>query len=99
MVDRIAAYRGSGHYAFVCYAHADASIVYEEIYWLSEQGVNVWYDEGIVPGASWRAELADAILGADQFLLFISSSSLQSAHCNREINLALDEGKLIVPIY
>ena len=46
------AYGGDEPYVFVSYAHEDAQAVYSELGWLREQGVNVWYDEGISPGRS-----------------------------------------------
>ena len=48
------AYQGDAPYIFVSYAHDDAALVYPEITRLKEQGFNVWYDEGISPGATWR---------------------------------------------
>ncbi len=88
-----------GPYVFVCYAHADTATVYPEIAWLNEQGVQVWYDQGIEPGSNWRSTIGDALLGASHVLFFISESSLASAHCNREIHLALDEETNVIPIY
>ncbi len=92
-------YDGENPFVFVCYAHADQDVVYEEIEWLSHQGVNIWYDEGISAGKNWRAEIGTSIDGASWVLFYISRASLESDHCNREINLALDEGKEIIPIY
>jgi TolB-like protein len=94
-----AAYTGDEPYIFVCYAHDDQGVVYPEIRWLHEQGANLWYDEGISAGKNWRAAIGDSLLGASHILFYISKRSLTSDHCNREINLALDEGKDIVPIY
>ena len=59
------AYKGGQPYIFVCYAHDDVEMVYPEITWLRDQGFNIWYDDGISPGASWRQELADAIDSSD----------------------------------
>ena len=53
----IEAYRGDEPYVFICYAHDDQAVVYPEISWLQEQGVNIWYDEGISPGEEWSEEL------------------------------------------
>ncbi len=92
-------YAGDEPYVFVCYAHADEKVVYPEIHWLYKHGVNVWYDEGISAGKVWRAEIADAIQGAPKLLYYISKASLQSAHCNREIEYALDKELEIVPVY
>jgi len=94
-----AAYRGDEPCIFVCYAHEDSDVVYPEMAWLREQGLNLWYDEGISAGKNWRAAIGDSLLGASHVLFYISPRSLESDHCNREINLALDEGKDIVPIY
>jgi TolB-like protein len=94
-----AAYIGDEPYVFVCYAHDDRGVVYPEIAWLHEQAINLWYDEGISAGKNWRAAIGDSLLGASHVVFYISERSLTSDHCNREINLALDEGKDIVPIY
>ncbi len=93
------AYRGSDPYVFVCYAHDDAEVVYPEIQWLADQDVNVWYDEGIFAGSNWRSVIGEALLNANRVLFYISRHSLESDHCNREINLALDENKAVVPVY
>jgi TolB-like protein len=94
-----AAYQGDQPCIFVCYAHEDSDVVYPEMAWLNEQGLNVWYDEGISAGKNWRAVIGDSLLAASHVLLYISERSLESDHCNREINLALDEGKDVVPVY
>lgn len=93
------AYQGEEPYVFVCYAHADAALVYPELAWLHDQGINIWYDEGISPGKNWRETIGKALLGASTFVVYLSRASLESDHCNREINLALDEGKEVIPVY
>ncbi len=92
-------YTGDEPYVFVCYSHDDSEIVYPEMEWLHTQGVNLWYDEGIPAGKNWRAAIGESLLGASHVLFYISKHSLQSEHCNREINLALDEDMEVVPIY
>ena len=93
------AYKGTEPFVFICYAHRDNDIVYEDMTRLKQRGVNIWYDEGIAAGSSWRAEIAAAISGAHRFLFFISDASLDSAHCMREVHFALDHEIKIVPIY
>ncbi len=85
------AYDGEGAYVFVTYAHEDADLVYPHIRWLQDQGFNVWWDEGISPGAAWRVELAQAIRGCSLLVYFVTPSSVVSEHCIREVNFALDE--------
>jgi TolB-like protein len=93
------AYQGNDPYVFVCYAHEDCEVVYPEIAKLHELGINIWYDEGISPGKNWRAAIGDSLLSSERVLFYISERSVASEHCNREINLALDERKDIVPVY
>ena len=93
------AYKGSEPYVFVCYAHGDSRIVYPEIHWLHQQGIHVWYDEGIAAGTVWRAEVADSIQRATQVIFYISAASLASANCKREIDYALDQGIDVVPVF
>ena len=93
------AYKGSEPYVFVCYAHKDEAAVYPEIKWLHEQGINVWYDEGVEPGTMWRSEIGEAVENAAHVLFYISNNSLTSDHCSREINYALDQSRNILPVY
>lgn len=99
MDNPLPAYRGEDPFLFVCYSHDDKDVVYAEIAWLQGQGINVWYDEGISAGSNWRAAIGTALLDASHFLFFISNRSVSSLHCSREIHLALDEGKSVVPVY
>ena len=92
------AYKGDDPYVFVCYAHDDEDVVFPEMAWLHEQGINLWYDEGISAGRIWREEIGDAIKGASKVLYYISESSLASEHCDREINYALDHTS-VLPVY
>jgi len=75
----------------VCYAHDDAKIVYPEILWLRDQGVNIWYDEGISPGAEFPEKLGEAILGARLVLFYISPESVSSRHCRDEVYFGIDK--------
>jgi tetratricopeptide (TPR) repeat protein len=93
------AYKGDDPYVFVCYAHRDSETVYADLKDLHDEGINLWYDEGISAGLSWRAEIATAISGARKMLFFISESSLQSAHCIREVDYALNHDIEVIPVY
>ena len=95
----IPAYKGSASFVFVCYAHSDSEVVYADLGELVSNGINIWYDEGIQAGSSWRAEIATAITGASKFLFFVSEASLTSAHCLREVDYALNNDIEIIPVY
>ncbi|MCH7971885.1 MAG: SUMF1/EgtB/PvdO family nonheme iron enzyme, partial [Chloroflexi bacterium] len=93
------AYEGDEPYVFVCYAHDDAKIIYPEILWLRDQGVNIWYDEGISPGAEFPEKLGKAILGARLVLFYISPNSVSSRHCRDEVYFGLDQDTPILAVH
>lgn len=93
------AYKGDEPYIFVSYAHDDAAEVYPEITGLKDQGFNVWYDEGINPGASWRDELALALTGCSAFLFYVTPRSVASGNCQREVNFCLSRERKILCVY
>ena len=70
------AYKGDEPYIFVSYAHDDAERVYPEITRLRNEGFNIWYDEGISPGSTWRDEVALALTQCSVFLYFITPKSV-----------------------
>ena len=82
------AYCGVEPYIFVCYSHRDTSMVYPEIIRLRDQGINIWYDEGIAPGEVFTDELADAGEGCSRFLFFATPNSVASRFCLNEVNFA-----------
>jgi len=82
------AYKGDEPYIFVSYSHKDASAVFPELTKLRNQGFNIWFDEGIEPGAEWREEIGAAILNARVFLYFVSEAAVQSENCRKEVGLA-----------
>jgi TolB-like protein/Flp pilus assembly protein TadD len=84
------AYAGDQPYVFVSYAHDDAELVFPQLSWLHDQGINIWYDEGISPGTRWSEELATALKQASVLLYFSTPRSVASRHCLDEVNFALD---------
>jgi TolB-like protein/Tfp pilus assembly protein PilF len=93
------AYQGSDPYIFVCYSHDDSDTIFGELTWLRDEGINVWYDEGIVAGGVWRAEVADAIERAAALVYFVSPRSAASAECSREVHYALDRDVPVIPLF
>ncbi len=84
-----AAYKGSEKYVFISYAHLDSHAVYPIILKFTQQGYNVWYDEGIEPGIEWPEEIANALSSSSLFLVFITPNSVNSENVRNEINFAL----------
>ena len=93
------AYQGDEPYIFVSYSHEDSDVVLPGIQQLRDQGFNIWYDEGISPGASWREELAESILGCDLFIILISPRSADSDNCLKELNYALEHDRPVLAIH
>ena len=93
------AYEGEGPYVFVCYAHDDAELVYQELTWLRDHGVNIWYDEGITPGEEFPERLGKAILGASLVLFYISPRSVDSRHCRNEVFFSLDRETPVLAVH
>jgi len=94
-----AAYKGDAPYIFVCYAHDDAPHVYPELVRLRDAGFNVWYDEGIAPGHTWRDEVALALSQCSLFLYFVSPRSVASSNCQKEVNFCLSRERRMLAVH
>jgi TolB-like protein len=93
------AYKGDAPYIFVSYSHADSDTVYPEIKRLHEAGFNIWYDEGISPGSTWRDEVALALTQSKLFLYFISPGAIRSENCLQELNFALSRERKVLAVH
>ncbi|MDA1048293.1 MAG: TIR domain-containing protein [Verrucomicrobia bacterium] len=90
---------GEGNYVFVSYSHADKAFVYETMLWFRQNGINIWYDEGIPPASEWLESIAFAIKKSVLFVIFISPRSVESRFVKSEVSYALGENKDILSIY
>jgi TolB-like protein/tetratricopeptide (TPR) repeat protein len=93
------AYKGEQPYIFVSYAHEDAELVYPEIMRLKEQGFEVWYDEGISPGSTWRDEVALALTQCTVFLYYVTPRAVTSSNCLKEVNFCLSRERKILAVH
>jgi hypothetical protein len=93
------AYVGDQPYVFASYAHKDGRVVFPELLTLYENGIRIWYDEGIAPGNEWPESIARALHRASVFLVFISRSAVDSKNVRNEINFALNHGKAFLAVY
>src|SRR5579864_7254433 len=85
---------------FISYAHADSAFVQRLQADLSKQGFVVWVDYGgLSGGQKWRRELQGAIDRAWLLLVVLSPESVDSQYVQIEYGYALDEGKLVIPLY
>lgn len=84
---------------FISYAHRDSDVVISISNELRDAGYDVWVDiSGIQGGDLWVERITQAIVDCDVFLLFLSPQSIKSDHVRRELDLAFEEGKKILPL-
>lgn len=93
-----AAYGGDGPYVFVSYSHAD-KLVLRELGWLQDNGIDLWYDEGIHPGSRWTDHLARQIKDSKLVLYFVTPNSAGSENCRNEIDYAIENHKHILVVH
>lgn len=84
---------------FISYSRRDKHFVERLNQALEARGKDAWVDVDDIPvSAQWLREIQDAIDASDAFLVVLSPDSLASAECAREVDLALDRRKRILPI-
>lgn len=84
---------------FVSYSRADSRKALRLVGSLRDRGISVWLDQQNVDGAQfWGGEIARAVNEAKVVLLLVSRSAYASRQVRREIALASEAGKPILPI-
>lgn len=84
---------------FLSYASADRERADQLAGLLSSAGVSVWIDRsGIEAATSWSGEIVDAVSECTAFIVLLSPASVRSKNVNREVALAFEKDKPIVPL-
>ena len=85
---------------FISYAAKDRERVLGLVKRLRDAGVTVWIDQaGIDVSTMWSQEIVSAIRGCKVMLLSISPHSTESENVVKELALASEREKIILPIY
>ena len=85
---------------FISYSREDQQQVVRLVEYLREQGLAVWMDETDIHGATmWTEEIVEAIHSCNLFILAISCHSTGSKNVVKELALASEREKIILPIY
>ena len=85
---------------FISYAAKDRERVAKLVEGLQQAGVSVWIDQmGIEVAAMWSKEIVSAIRECKVLLLSISPQSTESENVVKELALASERKKPIIPIY
>jgi len=84
---------------FICHSRKDKDFVGELKEALEKHSYDVWVDvENILPTEDWLASVYSGIEKADAFVYVISSDSIRSEDCQRELDHAVEHNKRLVPI-
>ncbi|HYM21329.1 MAG TPA: TIR domain-containing protein [Candidatus Kapabacteria bacterium] len=84
---------------FISYSRDDERHAKHLLALLRRQGYSVWIDQEAIAGASiWSDEIVDNIKKSDIFIALISAASAASNNVGKEIALAAEHGKVILPI-
>jgi len=85
---------------FVSYARSDSDRVLRIINDLEAHGFRFWVDQDGIYGASvWRTEIVQAITRAPLVLFFASHASCASDNVAKELTIASEERKPILPVF
>jgi formylglycine-generating enzyme required for sulfatase activity len=84
----------------ICYSSKDRQKVMPFVQQLRSMGVSVWIDYGGIDGALlWGQEIVENIERSRVLILIASKSSMISDHVRREVTLAFDNKKYILPLH
>ncbi len=83
---------------FISYNHTDQEAVKALVKDLKELDHNVWYDQALTGGQSWWDKILSTLRESDLFIFALSSSSLGSDACKRELDYVQKLGKTILPV-
>jgi TolB-like protein/Flp pilus assembly protein TadD len=84
---------------FISYSSKDRAEAEQLIELLGSAGLSVWIDRsGIDVATSWSGEIVQAINDCKAFVVLLSSNSLESHNVIKEVSLASEKRKKILPL-
>ena len=84
---------------FISYSSKDREQALQLIELLSSAGLSVWIDQsGIDIATSWSKEIVQAINGCTAFVVLLSPNSILSENVVKEVSLAAERKKKILPL-
>jgi hypothetical protein len=84
---------------FVSHASADVEKVKDICAKLNEHNIQLWASfKDIPPGAKWDQAIQDALEASSHVLVIASQTSINSSYVRTEIEYALDNDKIVIPI-
>ena len=84
---------------FISYSSKDREQALQLIELLASAGLSVWIDQsGIEAATSWSEEIVNALDSCKAFVIMLSPSSIESKNVVRELALAFEKNKKILPL-
>jgi adenylate cyclase len=84
---------------FISYSRKDSDRALQLADQLRASGISVWIDRRRIMGAEqWATEIVEGIRACSTFLLLISSDSIQSDNVLKELSLASEGRKRLLPV-
>ena len=85
---------------FISYSSRDRDRVTPIVKELEAHGISVWFDQEGIEGADlWRSEIVNGIEGCKVLVLMGSTSAVASENVVKEVSLASEKKKRILPVY
>ena len=91
-------YEGNDPYIYFSFCKKDEYIAGPIIESMANSGYRVWYDGGNIPDDIWAETVIERLSNSRVCMALISKASVNVHACRSDINTALDQGVLIVPI-
>ena len=84
---------------FISYATEDAASAAELRQILVDEGYRTWIAPDDIRGSRpWAEQILQAIAAATAMVVLVSSDAMRSSHVGREVNVAFDHSKPVLPI-
>src|SRR5688572_28907304 len=84
---------------FISYSRKDREFVQRLAKDLSNEGFEVFIDiEAIRAGNNWSLQIIEAIDNSKAFIVVLSPDSVTSDYVRKEVDLAQDSGRQILPV-
>lgn len=88
----------SGHFVFISHSHVDREVADTLCRTLEEAGMRCWVaPRDVQPGREWRPSIIEAIERCQVMILVFSDEANRSPQVSREVEVAFEEGKTIIP--
>ncbi len=84
---------------FISYSSKDREKAEQLTELLASAGLSVWIDQSSIEvSTSWSAEIVDAITSCSAFIVLLSPNSIESHNVIKEVSLASEKRKKILPL-